>query len=724
MGAIRMTRTTSLLGFTVALLALACNEVPVGNLTSSYVVQVEELREHGSPAKLDIVWVIDDSPSMCQEQQSLASSFNTFLSVFQEFAAIDMRLAVTTTNVCAADKAGAIRGKFVYQPAEAFPPECVQKRVFPCLTDAECQNNPALPDKANWVCESKPAQFLYTCDKPPQYGTDPYPGEILHTVNSICRYKCDRENAPADCGSVFGEPAGCSATCEPDCSIPACQADTSLTTSSSCGVLCAVGADCDAKCNDILKDAAQCQEICALEPEKCFPRCAEIVKAPDCGNVCESNWDCVQTCETYLFDTVKCAEVCSAGDCFDTCANSAFSKQDFLCSMVCDGSYSCNDKCTAEFGDASYRCLYPGGDQTRAGCVLPPATAYCPANGPTMLDAEVAGRYFDDWKSLKWAGNPDWQGLDDETVRGLIFEQLFICMASVGAQQNICGSQEQGLLAAWLALDRNGENGAQAASFLRDDAFLLIIFVSDEDDCSSVTKIPAIEAGQCACKADTNGCTPDGRCESGEGPLYPASTFINRLKSIKPDPAQVVVATIVGDVVPGSETSPHLELLEIRDRFYECKCDLGQYAPFTYGCLSAQGKADIGNRYMQVAAGFGPRYGQVSNICDDQGLDGALTEIANLVIPLLTAICLPRPMSEEEFLQVYLVNENNERFLQVPDTDMEINDYKMVKNFPTCPKFDATLGYRIENAIQFTEPLEYLDRVEIVYQADPFYIKE
>jgi len=719
-----MTRTTSLLGLSAALLALACNEVPVGNLTSSYVVQIEELREHGSPAKLDIVWVIDDSPSMCQEQQSLAASFDTFLSVFQEFAAIDMRLAVTTTNVCAADKAGAIRGKFVYQPAEAFPPECVQKRVFPCLADEECQKNPALPDKANWVCESKPAQYLYTCDKPPGYGTDDYPGDILHTVNSICRYKCDREGAPATCARVFGEPEGCTGTCEPDCSIPACQADTSLTTANSCGVLCAVGADCDAKCNDILKDAAQCQEICALEPEKCFPRCAEIVKAPDCSNICEPGWNCVETCEAYLFDTVKCGEVCSAGDCFDTCANDAFSKQDFLCSMVCDGSYSCNDKCTAEFGDASYRCLYPGGDQTRAGCVLPPATAWCPANGPTMLDAEVADRYFDDWKNLKWAGNPDWQGLDHDTVRDLIFEQLFICMASVGAQQNICGSQEQGLLAAWMALDRNGENGAQAASFLRDDAFLLIIFVSDEDDCSSVTKIPAIEAGQCACKADTNGCTPDGKCDAADGPLYPASTFINRLKSVKPDPAQVVVAAIVGDVVPGSETSPHTELLEIRDRFYECKCDKGQYAPFTYGCLSAQGKADIGNRYMQVAAGFGTRYGQVSNICDDQGLDGALTEIANLVIPLLTAICLPRPMSEEEFLQVYLVNEFNERFLQVADTDMEVNDYKMVKNFPTCPKFDATLGYRTENAIQFTDPLEYLDRVEIVYQADPFFFKE
>ncbi|NOZ01193.1 MAG: hypothetical protein GXP54_04810 [Deltaproteobacteria bacterium] len=756
-----MTRYVFLSGLAAALAALGCNEVPVGNLTSSYVVQVEELREHATPAKLDILWVVDDSPSMCQEQQSLARNFRTFLNVFKQFAGIDMRLAVTTTNVCPKDKAGAVRGKFVYHPATEFPPGCVQNRVVPCLDDSQCQNNPSLPDSKNWVCEPKPAQYMYTCDKPTtgEYGTDPFPGEILHSVNSICRYKCDRENAPAECARVFGEPEGCVATCGTSCSVSTCQSETSLSVPDGCGLMCAVGADCDSKCNEVLKDAAKCAEICGLEPKACFDKCSEVSKGPSCENVCASDWDCMKKCESYLFDSVKCANVCTGGSCFDTCSNTEFKKQDFLCSLVCDGSYDCDDKCLAEFGDSTYRCLYPGGDQSRAGCLLPPSTRYCPANGPKMLDREVAERYFDDWKALKWAGNPAWQGLDDDTVRDLIFEQLFICMASVDVSQSLCGSQEQGLLAAWMALDKNGENAAQAASFLRDDAFLLIIFVSDEDDCSSEYRIPSIEAGKCACKADTNGCTPDGKCESNEKcfdgngnlkcvdglnnpincnsdkaivacPLYPTSTFINRLKSLKPDPAQVVVATIVGDVIPGSTTSPSMDADAIRERYYECKCDKikyagsQQYATLTYGCLSAQGKADIGNRYMQVAAGFGPRYGQTSNICDDQGLEGSLEKIANLVIPLLTAICLPRPMDEDEYLEVTVVNQFDETFPQQEITPTNPDgDFELIKNFPACPKFSAADGHSTFNAVRFAQPLEYLDRVQMTYKATPFYVK-
>jgi len=714
----------------VVLLAFACNEVPVGNLTSSYIVQVEELREHGSPARLDILWVVDDSPSMCQEQQSLAASFDKFLEVFQEYASIDMRLAVTTTNVCPAEKFGAVRGKFMYQPAELFPPECVQKRVIPCQQDAECQGNPALPDSQNWVCDAEPAQHLYTCDKPdPKYGVDPYEGDILHTVNSTCQYKCDREGAPAGCARTFGGPDGCSDTCEGGCSIPDCIKDPTLTGINGCGTLCAVGAQCESECAEILSDPTLCQEICgADDPAACFTVCQQVFKDPSCNNMCASDWDCMKKCESYLYDSAKCENVCAGGgDCFETCSDVEFEKQDFLCTMVCEGTYDCEDKCIAEFGDKTYRCLYPGGDESRAGCLLPPSTAYCPEKGPTMLDKEVAEQYFQDWKDIEWAGNPDWRGLDDKTVRGLIFEQLFICMASVGAAQSICGNQEQGLLAAWMALDKDGENAAQAQSFLREDAFLLIVIVSDEDDCSSTEKIAAIESGKCACKADTNGCTPDGNCDPTQsGPLYPVSTFINRLKSLKSDPAQVVLAVIVGDVVPGSATSPVEDVAQIRGRFYECKCDQGLYAPYTYACLSAQGKADIGNRYMQVAQGFGPRYGQVSNICSDEGLEGSLQEIGELVVPLLTAICLPRPMAEDEFIEIHLVTENGENFLQEPITpENPDGDYELMKNFPTCPEqFLASDGYRTENAIRFADALEYSDRVKIVYRADPFYSHE
>jgi hypothetical protein len=51
-------------------------------------------------------------------------------------------------------------------------------------------------------------------------------------------------------------------------------------------------------------------------------------------------------------------------------------------------------------------------------------------------------------------------------------------------------------------------------------------------------------------------------------------------------------------------------------------------------------------------------------------------------------------------------------------------DYFLVKAAPECVLFDMDLGERPENAIQFTTPLEYSDRIEIVYRTKPFYCQD
>ncbi len=873
----------------VVLAVAACNEVPVRNLTSSYVVQVQQVKERGSPAKLDILWVVDDSPSMCQEQVSLAASFNAFLDVFRKYTSIDMRLGVTTTNVCPSDKEGAIRGKFVYSPSTVLPPECIQKRVVPCLGDADCQANAALPDSKNWVCKTEGASSLYTCDKPAQYGPDKYEGDLLYVVNSTCRYACSREEDPAACARVFGEPSACDQVCGSPggCSSQACVDQPTLTSPNSCQAFCQAGPDCGARCTAVLQDASLCQQICTAED--CFTTCQKATKAPHCDRVCQSSWDCRTFCETYLHDPAGCDQVCSAQDCYGTCTNQVFPKQDFLCTLTCKGASQCSDRCIAEFGDSEYRCHYPGGDKTQRGCLLPAPTSHCPpvslfkdcksrcevllsrpemgdldpakkcdtickggVNPPQececnlLADAEdrcrclaerdpqtglpkcgsgvqctamercesyipptieaatplsredqarreaecrsvaipvvdqgVAERYFQAYKAGRWAGDPAWKGLDDETVRNLVFETLFICQASVGAIQSLCGSQEQGLLAAWMALDPRGENAEQAKSFLRDDAYLLIVVISDEDDCSSVDKVKLTDVPRCSCFADTRGCKPDGTCDpKTPGPLYPAEWFTNLYRSLKTDPAQVFFAAIVGDAVPGSTTSPSKDLEAVRSRFYECKCDPKALstAPSTYVCLSAQGKADLGSRYVQVANGFGleamtkgGKRGQVSNICDDRGLRPALEEIARIVIPSLQAVCLPRPVAwpclttcqdtfgnldrckalclveQEECgaqctslfgdeakcdhvcgmpnqVEVWLTTADGQRIRQVSEVENPQDwDYTFVRNAPNCEKFDAKAGYRTENAVTFNRPIEPSEQVEIIYLTEPFY---
>ena len=696
----------------VVLVASACNEVPVRNLTSSYEIQVQEMREKGKPAKLDIVWIVDDSPSMCQEQQSLASSFTRFLQIFQKYTAIDMRLAVTTTNVCPKEKAAAaIRGKFVYQPASdgSISPECVEKRVVPCLDDAQCTGNATLPDAKNWKCEAKPAAYQYSCDKPAGQGgdgADKHPGDILFVVNSMCRYTCDRETAPEACGQIFGSMV--------DGTKPFGQ--------QACDSVC-VGGQCSV-------------DACTSNPLLVGPSGGNTT---ECGDVCASDWDCVKKCDTYLHDQGKCTTVCGATDCYNTCvfagtdtknyADKMFPHQDFLCSLACEKQYSCNDQCVAEFGKDTYRCLYPGGDKTRAGCLLPPATSFCPVNGPKWLDKgdynccadpqnakctdhknddSITCTYFKNWKSGDWAGNPDWKdfNIDPAQVYERIFETLFGCMATVGTGQAPCGNQEQGLLAAWMSLDPNGENAAQAKAFLRSDAYLLIVVISDEDDCSTTSTISAEKYGACACLRDTEGCTPYGNCDDKKpGPLYPTSTFINNLKTLKDDPAMVVFASIVGDVIPGSLTSPGTDEAAIRQRYYDCKCQdpATAYSPLTYACYSSQGKADLGMRYQTVAAAFGARYGQTANICDDTGEATALASIANLVNSLLTRVCLPRPIATDATIEVYKykASDPTNRTLLTEDTEAQKNDFGLIYSRSGCARFQVTDQDCLDNCVSF-----------------------
>ncbi len=520
------------------------------------------------PAKLDVLFVIDASTSMCQEQQGLAGAFRSFLDGLRANGLDDVQVAVTSSNVCAPDqgtcnssadcaggreckdigggyrvclRVGAVRGKFLYQPAGDFPPACVEMRTVPCLTDAECNTYSArhpddpLPDGdgGNWVCEGPPlgsAANLWTCDLPPevkQYGVeDDYaPGDLLFAVSSQCRYRCDRDADPGQCARVFGQ--------------------------------------------------------------------------------------------------------------------------------------------------ATSGCVYPGNDPSKAGCMLPPATAHCPPadQGPKILNNNVADHWLRMWMAGEWAGDPGWDpqwkqlpaGDSDadfaarEAPRARVFEQLFQCMATLGVSQTTCGLQEQGLRAAWMALDPEGENSGQAQAFLRHNAYLLIVIVGDEDDCSAPeyqksdgrwdNRVPSDQSGWCACMRDENGCTAAGECDPAacltngkfdvtKCPLYSTSRFVNQLRTLKPDAAMVAFAAVTGDFLPGSATTPGTDLAAIRQRYFECRCNTkaSSRAPFTYACLGAAGQASLGARYAAVAEVFaqGGR-GTLSNLCAGTGFESALQGIAALM---------------------------------------------------------------------------------------------
>jgi hypothetical protein len=140
-------------------------------------------------------------------------------------------------------------------------------------------------------------------------------------------------------------------------------------------------------------------------------------------------------------------------------------------------------------------------------------------------------------------------------------DQIFTCMASLG--NTGCGF-EMHLESMYRALQPGKNPG-----FYRDSALLAVIFVADEDDCSTergemfgdpgaglsstlgpFTSFRCHEFGV-RCQNDTNpralgaktGCMPD----ANSAYEYEVQRYIDFMRNLKDDPANIIVAGIVGD---------------------------------------------------------------------------------------------------------------------------------------------------------------------------------
>jgi hypothetical protein len=182
----------------------------------------------------------------------------------------------------------------------------------------------------------------------------------------------------------------------------------------------------------------------------------------------------------------------------------------------------------------------------------------------------------------------------------------FTCIATLGVGG--CGFEQQ-LEAALKALTAQPENNG----FLRANAPLAIIFISDEDDCSA--KDPSLFDETDA----SQGALPTRCVRAAEptlpgaipGKLHPVSRYLDGFRALKDNPKRVVVAAITGpkgpvvlDATIGSGMKPI--------------------------CSSAAfGEATPGNRFAELVAAFGDR-GVQASLCDGD-LGPPLDVIANAI---------------------------------------------------------------------------------------------
>ncbi len=235
--------------------------------------------------------------------------------------------------------------------------------------------------------------------------------------------------------------------------------------------------------------------------------------------------------------------------------------------------------------------------------------------------------------------------------------EQFACMAELGVGG--CGF-EQHLESMRRALD--GRNG----DFLRDDAFLAVIFIQDEDDCSASDRavfdagdpgLGALSSFRCfeygvRCEPDDprapgprEDCVPRGDSSYIED----VQSYVEFLRSRKADPGRVIVAGIAGAAGPVSvEVDPNRDTGELWTPPVCTVCPGGGS-----GCAidSALVSARPTVRLHALLDAF-PQKSTFQDICaydqdiDDVDLSGALVQIAALLRRALGTPCIAGDLAD------------------------------------------------------------------------------
>ena len=275
----------------------------------------------------------------------------------------------------------------------------------------------------------------------------------------------------------------------------------------------------------------------------------------------------------------------------------------------------------------------------------------------------------------------------------------FSCLATLGI--NGCGF-EQPLESIKRALD--GSNPANN-NFLRENAFLAIIIVSDEDDCSVYNStmfdttqndpnapLGALSSFRCfefgvQCEPD-DPRTPGPRqnCVPRDDSNYmtPVMEYVDFVKSLKEDTSQIIVGGIIGNPTPVSVG------VDVENN------NIPKLVP---SCVSASGEAAPSTRLKFFLDQF-PQRNTVTTICNEN-LEDALVVIAELLRKVIGNPCMDGDIDTDPNTPgvQYDCQVSDVRF---PDTEEETQTiieecngsgrlpcWELVENRMQCPESDS-----------------------------------
>jgi hypothetical protein len=210
---------------------------------------------------------------------------------------------------------------------------------------------------------------------------------------------------------------------------------------------------------------------------------------------------------------------------------------------------------------------------------------------------------------------------------------VFACMASLGT--NGCGFEHQ-LQSVRIALSGFVTDNA---GFMRSDAHLAVVYITDEDDCSAPADTTMFETpisgqdGSLRCSLAGHVCggkavpasvfsTPLANCSAapdGGGKLISVKTFIDEMKQLH---TQSVSVSVIGGWPSDPANASYALGYDSTSIYPELLTSL----PI---CESANGKAVVELRMKQFVDGFGSA-GKILSICQDDFSD-AMAQIGALI---------------------------------------------------------------------------------------------
>jgi hypothetical protein len=260
----------------------------------------------------------------------------------------------------------------------------------------------------------------------------------------------------------------------------------------------------------------------------------------------------------------------------------------------CHKACATDAACTSVFGSAFHCSLATPG---AVGCQPTPPVEGCPeAVGPVLTGADVA--------KLGCLVNVGNGGSHEKNLEGGLKAALLALERGndpcTSPSPNVCRlfTPERLATAAGTCPERLAACGEHLApgepDFLRDDAWLLVVFLTNEDDCSDRDDDPF-------------SLNEIKLCAYDDEKLLPILEVATSLKALKADPARVIVAGIVGDAVVGGTRSCLVSDRCLVERTVdECRC----YA--------------LGGDRTGCPAALAS--GTPEALCNGQGLTGALAD--------------------------------------------------------------------------------------------------